>query len=100
MFLDVEERKKRDGYYNAYVDGEFLLCAREPLLDGARLLLQRGVDPEVELIMRWKHSGTQSLRGKVGKLAKLDVRDGPDGLRLVPWDGPRKPPVGVGGALD
>jgi hypothetical protein len=38
--------------FDAYLDGELIVTSRQPLLDGARRLLQRGFDPEALLTMR------------------------------------------------
>lgn len=64
------------GTYTACL-GDRIICTgrREPLLSAARVLDAEGLDPDTVLIMRHAGSGTIALRGRLGILAKLAVRE-------------------------
>jgi hypothetical protein len=77
-------------HYDAFVNGKLVVSSsRQPFLDAARALLERGADSNSWLILRHAASDTDWLRAKVGVAAKLTVRDRPDGVptfrRLKPW---------------
>jgi hypothetical protein len=57
--------------------------SRQPFLDAARVLMEKGADPNALLVM--KHSGSDSvaLRAPLAKAAKLTVEEGPHGPRFV-----------------
>jgi hypothetical protein len=59
--------------------------SRQPFLDAARVLVERGYDPSVLLVMKHLGSDTVSLRAPLGKAAKLTVEEGPHGPRFVPF---------------
>jgi hypothetical protein len=71
-------------------------------MTAARVLVEKGYDPNVLLVM--KHSGSDivALRARLGKAAKLTVEEGPHGPRFVVRMGqktrvvapPIAPPVG------
>lgn len=64
------------GEFKAIINGELVIpSSRVPLLDAARALLAGGADPNGWLIMRHAGSDTDCLRGKIGVLAQLAVRD-------------------------
>ena len=70
------------GEFTAIVNGELVVwSSRTPLFDAARALLGRGVDSNSWLILRHAGSDTDCLRGKVGILAKLTVKQ-PDRGRI------------------
>ena len=48
-------------------------ATRQPLLDGARALLERGADPDTTIILKHIGSEVESLRGRIGAAAKLTV---------------------------
>ena len=89
--LWIEETAKRHGTFDGWVDGfdQVVAASQTPFLSAARVLLQRGVDPETVLQMRHKKTRTDSLRAKVGVAAKLTVTTdtaGPLRFRLFePW---------------
>lgn len=59
--------------------------SHQPFLDGCRVLLARGVAPADTAVMAWS-DGVESLRGPVGKAAKLRVGDDAGGApRFRPW---------------
>jgi hypothetical protein len=76
------------GHFSATVNGELVvISSRTPFLDAARVILDRGVDSNSWLILRHQGSDTECLRGKVGLLAKLTVKEPDRGrLRLSRWD--------------
>src|SRR5262245_168243 len=64
------------GCFSAKVNGDVLiLSSRQPLLDACRHLLELGADPNSWVVMRHSGSEVESLRGKLGVLAKLAVED-------------------------
>ena len=63
------------GYFTGTVDGELLVTSKAPFCDVARVLLARGVDSNSWLVMRHAGSDVDSLRGKIGIIAKLTVRE-------------------------
>jgi hypothetical protein len=84
------------GEYSAHVNGELIVwSSRQPLLDAARALLDKGADSNAWLIMRHAGSSTDSLRGKIGLLAKLTVkqpdRGSPHFAKYVPFTVPVVP---------
>jgi hypothetical protein len=69
------------GHYDAFVNGKLVVSSsRQPFLDAARALLERGADSNSWLILRHADSDTDSLRAKVGVAAQLTVRDRVDGV--------------------
>jgi hypothetical protein len=90
--LDAEGARTR-GTFDGAVDGRVVVCAsRQPFLDAARALLAEGLDAAATMVMRHAGSNTDSLRGPIGKAARLDVKEGP--CRFI-WAEPRpdRPPV-------
>jgi hypothetical protein len=68
-------------HYDAFVNGKLVVSSsRQPFLDAARALLERGADSNSWLILRHADSDTDSLRAKVGVAAQLTVRDRVDGV--------------------
>jgi hypothetical protein len=57
--------------------------SRQPFLDGARLLVERGYDPSALLVMKHLGSDIVALRAPLGKASKLTVEEGPHGPRFV-----------------
>jgi hypothetical protein len=66
---------KWPGRYRTYVaaEQEPLCVSRQPFLDIARKLLERGLDPRTMLLMRWSGSKDWAFRGALGAAAKLTV---------------------------
>ena len=88
--IDVCERAKRDGVFEARIDGELVCIDRVPFLTAARVLLERGHDPQTQIVMvtAW---GTESLRSTIGAAAKLRVEEnencGPRFGKYRPFEG-------------
>src|SRR5262249_5605603 len=77
------------GAFKAIINGELLVSSsRVPLLDAARALLASGADPNGWLIMRHAGSDTDCLRGKIGLLARLTVRQDNYGTPKLRWRAP------------
>ncbi|MCA1397464.1 hypothetical protein [Bradyrhizobium sp. BRP56] len=90
--ITVREADDRHGRFEIMLPGGATLPAsRTPLLAAARYLLSEGVNPSAVVEMR--HAGrpdTVAAFGKVGALAKVDVReDQTSGPRFCKW---RPPP--------
>src|SRR5262245_59359708 len=105
MILIVEETKTRHGEFDGWIEGygKVVSSARSPFLTAARVLLKLGVDPATILTMRHKKTGTDSLRGPIGKAAKLRVDASHEGRPIfrrvqehgnVPEDEPKATPEG------
>ncbi|MGY0572406.1 hypothetical protein ACTGJ9_016120 [Bradyrhizobium sp. RDM12] len=90
--INIQETDDRHGRFQIEMaDGATLPASRTPLLSAARFLLGEGADPSAVLEMRYAgRSDTVAAFGKVGVLAKLDVReDQTNGPRFCRW---RPPP--------
>ncbi|MGY3342035.1 MULTISPECIES: hypothetical protein [unclassified Bradyrhizobium] len=90
--ITIRETDDRHGRFETTLaDGSTLPASRTPLLSAARYLLGEGANPSAVVEMR--HSSrpdTVAAFGKVGALAKLDVReDQTSGPRFCKW---RPPP--------
>jgi hypothetical protein len=85
IVIDVVEREEKRGKFIATLeDGEVLLeSTDQPLLDCARVLLERGISPDTRVHMR--NGGAPSLTATVGKAAKLTVKETKVGPRFVSW---------------
>ena len=85
MLIYVREIKNRGRYRAELEDGTVLVeSSSQPLLDSARVLQRQGIAPDTELVMVRRSTGEQSIRGRVGKLAKLTVRNSNTAFRL--WE--------------
>src|SRR5262249_47617787 len=65
----------RNGRFHATLNGELLTTSRQPLLDGARELLERGYDPNTRIVMRHDGSKVDALPSTIGAAAKLTVEE-------------------------
>lgn len=89
--LIVRPHLERNGFhvdrFDAYLDGDLIVSSRQPLLDGARRLLERGFDPEALLTIRMHDRSYDSFHPKPIRewakwtIAELDRR----GLRRRRW---------------
>ena len=96
MRLEFREIRK-SGRFEAVCNGEIIVrSTRQPIYDGARALLRRGVPPETFVI--WLTSeGTPSMRGTLGELAKWTVEESPTGkLQRRRWRPDHRFTVGQG----
>ena len=85
--LIVEETASRRGRFDGWVDGkQIVFSSRTPFLTAARALLKQGVDPAAILVMRHRKTGTDSLRGQIGRVAKFVVKEGPVGPKFARYD--------------
>ena len=84
---------------DAYLDGQYIVTSREPLLDGARELLRRGYNPSTLMTTRRDGSAFDSFEPlPLGKLAGLTIGESDKrALRLRKWEPTRMPfPRGSG----
>jgi hypothetical protein len=77
-------------YRAALADGGLILAAStQPFHDGARELLKRGFDPNSTLIMKRASTDVIAMRGVLGEVARMAMREsptrGPDYARYVPY---------------
>jgi len=76
MILIVEETATRHGRFDGWIGNRQIVHAsRTPFLRAARVLVSEGVDPTTVLVMRHRNTGTESLRGPIGKAATLQVAE-------------------------
>jgi hypothetical protein len=89
----VASSTKSAGHFQAklqYTDQVLVQKSRQPFLDAARVLVEKGYDPNVLLVMKHLGSDIIALRAPLGKAAKLTVEEGPHGPRFVAFrTGPR-----------
>src|SRR5258706_8902777 len=78
---------ENQGRYDVWRNGE-LIChsTRTPFLSAARVLFDRGADPDTILEKVRRGSDQIDMRAPLGKAAGLDVKEGP--VRFVKWHGP------------
>lgn len=83
--LHVRERQKRDGVFEARVDGDLVCVSRQPLYDAARVLLKKGFSSD-EIIRKITRSGVLSMQTTIGNAAYWAV-SGSDraGIHLRKW---------------
>jgi hypothetical protein len=72
--------------------------SRQPFVDAARVLIEKGHHPATILVMKHLGSNIIALKAPLGKAAKLGVEEGPNGPRLVQYrTGPKtcvaSPPI-------
>jgi hypothetical protein len=84
---------KSAGHFQAklqHTDEVLVQNSRQPFLDAARVLVERGYDPTALLLMKHLGSDIVALKSALAKAAKLGVEEGPNGPRFVPFrTGPR-----------
>jgi hypothetical protein len=90
--LTVRPHLERGGFhldrFDAYLDGELIVTSRQPLLDGARRLLERGFDPEALLTMQMHDRPYDSFQPKpMRELAEWTIKElDRRGLRRQRWE--------------
>lgn len=94
--LLVESDPCKPGSFTARLDSSAAILARshQPLVDGARALLERGFDPVTPLTMRHAGKGHDSFKpAPIGELAKMTYTEGErTPLHRQRWK-PREMPV-------
>jgi hypothetical protein len=91
--ITITVRPIRAGRFEARHAGRVLVAAStEPFCAAARALLAEGFPPGSVLGM--KHQGEQdiALRGKLGTVAKLTMKETPHGPRAIRWKAPQSAP--------
>ena len=80
------------GRFDAHIDGRYILTSPSPLLDVARILIERGTDPESRIVMR--HAGTDydAAWGRLGDLASVRVSSAGDGRPVFRREAVAAPP--------
>jgi hypothetical protein len=78
--LTVRPHLERGGYhvdrFDAYLDGELVVTSRQPLLDGARALLDQGHPPQTRLTIRHHGRDHDSFAPRsIGELAKWTIKE-------------------------
>lgn len=80
------------GRYRMLLDQEDLGPSRTPLYAAARVLLDRGADPEATLAMHHAGSSIVAMHGRIGKLAGWSILEnddyGPRRVRYRPFSRP------------
>lgn len=72
--LHVKERAKRDGVFEAYVDGALVCISRQPFYDAARVLLKKGLAPDA-IIHQIIGGGVLSMQATIGNAARWTISD-------------------------
>jgi hypothetical protein len=78
LVLHLAYGKNNDRLHGKFVtslEGRQLCISRQPLLDGARILLTEGVDPETPLVTRHAGDDYDAMISTVGEAAKWTVRE-------------------------
>jgi len=74
MIVLVISPARKPGRFLGYVDGELIVQSRQPFLDGARVLLERGHAPSIPYNMRRANSDVPSfVTTTIGHAAELRV---------------------------
>src|SRR5215813_14216903 len=73
-FVKITTHEVRPGTFAAWLGVHLLCTSRQPLLDGARRLLEAGFPPDAMLVMRGP-DGVERLRTTVTVAARLTVRE-------------------------
>lgn len=85
----VAELPSRHGLFSAQLEDGTVVCksSRQPLLDSARELIARGVDPKFILVMRHRGDSFDAMSATIGKAAQLTVeeRSGSGSPRFQKW---------------
>lgn len=82
----VKPNGDHTGKFDALIGSDFIYRAREPLFDGARVLLARGYNPDT--LMTTRHEGKQFDNFKpasIGAMAELATSEDKNGPRIVKW---------------
>jgi hypothetical protein len=86
--LIVAETARRNGQWDCYVDGQWVLTSAQPLCAVARLLMDRGYDPNAYLILRREGRDAADLKAPLGVAAAWSVKTDRCGKPVfVPWTG-------------
>jgi hypothetical protein len=73
LIIVVAENADRAGRFDAHHNGRYLCTSVSPFLDACRVLAMQGHDPESQVIMRHAGSDHDSLRGRLGIVAGLEL---------------------------
>jgi hypothetical protein len=104
IIILVSAIKTSPGRFKAWLnstDALLVSSSRQPFMDSARTLLEKGYDPTVTLEMMHAGSNVVALRARLGKAARLSVEEGVNGPRFVPFRNGLKscvdaPPIAFG----
>src|SRR5262249_47281480 len=80
------------GRFDAHIDGRYILTSPSPLLDVARILIERGTDPEARIVMRHAGSDFDAAWGRLGDLASVRVSSASDGRPVLRREAVAAPP--------
>ncbi len=90
LAFDRRGKRRHDRFDTRLKDSDELICGatRQPLLDAARVMLRRGVDPATVICMVHAHAPTVvTMRAIIGVAAQYDVM-GEKFIRRKPIAGP------------
>ena len=91
IIIEICERDDRRCVYDAHCHGRYLCSSPCPFIDGCRVLLAWGYDPDASVVMRRQGSDVDCLRGRLGTVAGVEVNS--KGTGFVCARGVRKAPT-------
>jgi hypothetical protein len=71
------------GRFDAHIDGRYILTSPSPLIDVARILIERGTDPDTPIAMRHAGRDFDAVWGRLGNIAAVRVTSAPDGSPVL-----------------
>lgn len=86
LILDLafnSRNQRLHGKFTVHLDGRQLCISRQPLLDGARILLAEGFDPKTPIVTRHAGDDFDAMISTVGEAAKW--KNEKVGPRFVRW---------------
>ena len=83
VVIEISPHGRHGKFAARLPDGEVIAVSVQPLIASARRLLELGYPAETVLTMRHRGSETVALRGQIGRVAPLEVRETDSGPRLV-----------------
>jgi hypothetical protein len=83
LAITIEPHGRHGKFAARLLDGEIIAISVQPFIASARALLGRGYPADTLLLMRHRDSATVALKGRIGAVAPLEVRETGHGPRLV-----------------
>jgi len=81
------------GRFDAHIDGRYILTSPSPLIDVARILIERGADPDTPIAMRHAGRDVDAVWGRLGSIAVVRVTSATDGRPILRRQAMAAPPL-------